>query len=278
MLGLKLLKEYDADSILEDEVFETIFDEQDQIMQARMILSLTDRAKELGVKTKFEKLLKAYKREIKSAEIEERNKKRGEASLDNYTNFSSNGKYDNMFCGAWIATDKGVYAQNFMSPNDIVACYHPILPISRLKNIETNEEQIVLAYKRNGHWNEIKVPKDIVSSANKIISLSKYGISVTSENAKHLVRYLSDVENMNDDYIDIQTSTSKLGWHKQDFNRMTATLSLMEMHVLEAYLKRSTRKAQKMCGWIMCWRLEKADELKLNLCLLHHLQVFLLEH
>ena len=46
-MGIRLLKEYDADSILEDEVFETIFDEQDQIMQARMILSLIDRAKEL---------------------------------------------------------------------------------------------------------------------------------------------------------------------------------------------------------------------------------------
>lgn len=216
-MGLKLLKEYDASSILEDEVFKEIFDEEDQIMQARMILSLIDRAKELGVKTKFEEILKAYKRTIRSAEAEERNKKRGEVSLENYTNFSSDGKYDNMFCGPWIATDSGVYAQNFMSPNDIVACYHPILPISRLKNIETNEEQIVLAYKRNGRWNEIKVPKDIISSANKIISLSKYGISVTSENAKHLVRYLSDVENMNDDYIDIQTSTSKLGWHKSDF-------------------------------------------------------------
>lgn len=216
-LGLKLLKEYDASSILEDEVFETIFDEEDQIMRARMILSLIDRAKELGVKTKFEEILKAYKRAIRSTEAEERSKKRGEVSLENYTNFSSNGKYENMFCGPWIATDNGVYAQNFMSPNDIVACYHPILPISRLKNMETNEEQIVLAYKRNGHWNEIKVPKDIISSANKIISLSKYGISVTSENAKHLVRYLSDVENMNDDYIDIQTSTSKLGWHSNDF-------------------------------------------------------------
>ena len=216
-MGLKLLKEYDASSILEDEVFETIFDEQDQIMQARMILSLIDRAKELGVKTKFEEILKAYKRAIRSTEAEERSRKRGEQSLANYTNFSSDGKYDNMFCGPWIATDNGVYAQNFMSPNDIVACYHPILPISRLKNMETNEEQIVLAYKRNGRWNEIKVPKDIISSANKIISLSKYGISVTSENAKHLVRYLSDVENMNDDYIDIQTSTSKLGWHSNDF-------------------------------------------------------------
>lgn len=216
-MGLKMLKEYDASSILEDEVFETIFDEEDQIMRARIILSLKDRAKELGVKTKFEELLKAYKLTIRSIETEQRNQKRGEVSLENYTNFSSDGKYDNMFCGPWIATDNGVYAQNFMSPNDIVACYHPILPVSRLKNMETNEEQIVLAYKRNGRWNEIKVPKDVISSANKIISLSKYGISVTSENAKHLVRYLSDVENMNDDYIEIQTSTSKLGWHKQDF-------------------------------------------------------------
>lgn len=182
-----------------------------------MILSLTDKAKDLGVKAKFEEILKAYKQSIREYEREQRTRRRNEISLENWTNFESKGKYDNMFCGAWIATDRGVYAQSYDSPNDIVACYHPILPIERLKNMETGEEQIVLAYKRNNRWHEIKVAKDIISSASKIVALSKMGISVTSENAKYLVKYLSDVENMNDDHIQIQSSTAKLGWHGEDF-------------------------------------------------------------
>lgn len=98
-----------------------------------------------------------------------------------------------------------------------MACYHPILPVERLKNLETGEEQIKLAYKRNGRWNEIVVPKIMITSASKIVALSGRGIAVTSENAKLLVKYLADVENGNDDYIDVQYSTSKLGWIENEF-------------------------------------------------------------
>ena len=42
-------------------------------------------------------------------------------------------------------------------------------------------------------------------------------MAVTSENAKLLVRFLSDVENMNDNEINVQYSTSKLGWIKNGF-------------------------------------------------------------
>ena len=57
----------------------------------------------------------------------------------------------------------------------------------------------------------------MITSASKIVQLSKLGVSVTSENAKLLVKYLSDVENLNDDDIPVQKSTSKLGWIGQDF-------------------------------------------------------------
>lgn len=86
-----------------------------------------------------------------------------------------------------------------------------------MKNLETGEEQIKIAYKRNGRWDEIIVPKTMVTSASKIVALSGRGISVTSENAKLLVRFLSDVENMNDSHIKVQYSTSKLGWIKDQF-------------------------------------------------------------
>lgn len=207
------LKELDENSILSDEVLSEVFDQEDEIYKARLLLSLRDRAKECGVLAKFDELVKAYKRVERDIRRQTRDKP--VTTLDNWTNFT--GEYDNMYCGAWIANEDGVFAQNFQSANDIVACYHPILPVKRLKNLETGEEHLILAYKRNRTWREIKVPKDIVSSASKIVSLSKLGISVTSENAKFLVKYLSDVENLNDDHIPIQESTSKLGWNGEDF-------------------------------------------------------------
>lgn len=212
---MELLNKLDKNTILADEIFEEIFSQEDEIQKARLILSLQDRASELGVKGKFDQMVKAYgrvDRETKKSKAD--NRKQGFASVDNYTDFE--GPYDNMYCGSWLANESGVYSQN-MSQVEQIACYHPILPIERMKNLETGEEQIKLAFKRNGRWEEIIVPKVMITSASKIVSLSGRGVAVTSENAKLLVRYLSDVENRNTGCIGVQYSSSKLGWVKKDF-------------------------------------------------------------
>lgn len=204
------LDRLDKNSILEERIFQELFDQEDEIKKARLMIALADRAEELGVKTKFNTILRAYKRVDK----EMRKQEHSPSLVENWTNFT--GPYDNMRCGLWIASDKGVYAQKEGGLED-VACYHPILPIERLKNLETGDEQLKLAYKRNNRWEEIIVPKDLVATASKITALSKRGVAVTSENAKLLVRFLSDVENMNDNEIKVQYSTSKLGWIKSGF-------------------------------------------------------------
>ena len=204
---MKPLIEYDETSILSEEVFVEIFEQEDEILKARMLLSCRDRAKELGVTKGFDDLTASYKR-VSKAKRAEQNK--STSMLDQWTNFT--GPYDNMLCGAWIAGDDGIHTFNKDYSNEVLACYHPILPVKRMKNLETGEEQIRVAYKRNHTWKEITVPKDLISSASKIVSLSKLGVAVTSENAKLLVKYLSDVENLNDDAIPVQMSSSKLGW------------------------------------------------------------------
>ena len=211
------LRELDAESILSDAVLTEVFDQEDELYKARLLLSLEDRAAELGVKKKFQELVKAYKRIEREMRRKEREKPKKQLTLvDNWTNFD--GPYDRMQCRSWVASDDGIYNYNAQSGNlDVLACYHPILPLERLKNLETGEEQIKLAYKRNGRWDEIIVPKTMITSANKIVALSGRGIAVTSENARNLVKYLADVENANDDYIRVQYSSSKLGWIKGDF-------------------------------------------------------------
>lgn len=207
------IESLDSKSILFDNVFSELMDEEDIITKTRMELELEDRAKELGVKTKFDTILKAYKKQKKKMDQEEKQNQQV-SMVENFTNFD--GPYESMFCGSWIAGDSGVLAQT-SGGIDQIACYHPILPVERLKNLETGDEQIKLAYKRNHKWSEIIVPKTLIASANKIVGLSAMGIAVTSENAKLLVKYLADLENGNDDYIKVQYSTSKLGWIKDDF-------------------------------------------------------------
>lgn len=211
------LNQLTADSVLSDEVLSEVFDQEDEIYKARLLLSLEDRAGELGRKHEFQELVKAYKRVERAMNKAQKEKPAPATILDNWTNFSDC-PYERMQCSNWLATDDGIFIPN---PNpgslDIQACYHPIIPVERLKNLETGKEQIKLAYRRNGSWRELIVPKVIVTSNTKIVSLSELGISVTSENARYLVKYLADVENLNEDYINIQYSSSKLGWIKDDF-------------------------------------------------------------
>lgn len=209
---MKPLNKLTKQTILSDEVFDEVFNQEDEIYKARLLLSLQDRAAELGVKGKFDQMVKAYKRVDR--ETKQRKKQQQTAGMNNYTDFD--GPYENMYCGSWIAGENGIYAQN-MATVEQIACYHPILPIERLKNLETGEEQIKLAFKRNGRWEEIIVPKVMITSASKIVALSGRGVAVTSENAKLLVRYLSDVENRNTGQIAVQYSSSKLGWIKKEF-------------------------------------------------------------
>lgn len=121
-----------------------------------------------------------------------------------------------MRSGNWIANTNGIKT---FSPfgGEILACYHPILPIQRLINAETGKEKIKLAFKKGSTWKEIITDKGVIASANKVVSLADYGVSVTSETAKNLVRFLSDIENLNLDYISTQISTSKLGWIQGEF-------------------------------------------------------------
>lgn len=206
------ITELTAVTILEDFVFCELLDEKDEVYRERKKIALEERAGELGVKTKFLALLKAFLKKEKTLDVLER-KPNQCGSFDNYTTFE--GPYLSLYCGNWVATDEGIYT--FTVFGEQQACYHPIIPIERLKNLETGMVKIKLAFKRQGKWQEIVVDKEVIASSNKIVALSALGISVTSENAKFLVRFLSDVENFNDDRIPMMVSTSKLGWIGEEF-------------------------------------------------------------
>lgn len=214
---MKLLKEYDKDSILSEELFSEIFEEEDIIQRSYMIAELSLKAKELNVKGQFDLILKAHEKAIRE-ETREAKKQSYNSPAVRMTEFHvpAGGRYQNMQCGSWVANENGIVSYNVMGM-ELRASRQPILPVERLENIETGEEQIVLAFKRNYRWKEITVAKDVVATASKIVTLAKYGLSVTSENAKHLVKYINDVESLNNDDIEIKRSSSKLGWHENMF-------------------------------------------------------------
>lgn len=214
---MKPLNDYDKASIVSRELIEEIFEEEDEIDRSYMIADCSLRAKELGVLAIFKKLIaerSKIQKEIDKTAARQGNFQRNQSMTD--FSIPPDKAYQNMLCGSWVANENGIVSYNVMGLEQR-ACHHPVLPIRRLSNVETNEEKITLAFKRDYIWREVTVDKDVISSASKIVSLSKYGISVTSENAKHLVKYLNDVENMNSNDIELNMSTSKLGWHGTDF-------------------------------------------------------------
>ncbi len=124
--------------------------------------------------------------------------------------------------GEWTADDYGVRRAGGFGTEDI-ACPHPIMPIGRLKNIDTGELRVRLAFRRGTQnrktWTEMTVDFDTISNAKNIVSLSRIGISVTSgKRAQLLVDFLTDIMDQNYDTIPEIKSVSRLGWNEEGFS------------------------------------------------------------
>ena len=127
----------------------------------------------------------------------------------NRTDFT--GQEMELDCGSWNASDTGIYGTDKLG-FEVVACYHPIMPVQRLVNVDTKVHKVMLAYRLGRRWETVIEDRSVVSDSRSVISLSKYGIMVNSETSKALVRYLADVEQLNYDLIPEVSSVGRLGW------------------------------------------------------------------
>lgn len=158
-------------------------------------------ASKVGVKN-FIALYKDYVATLEEASL-------GRDGLGNQTDFQGQSK--GLWCGAWTADDSGIHGTDRFG-FDITACPHPILPVRRITNIDTGLEKVEIAFRRGGAWRSMIFDRSTLSDARSIVRLSDCGVGVNSDNAKHLVRYLADVESLNYDDIPHQNSVTRLGW------------------------------------------------------------------
>ena len=204
----------DKKELLSIRTIENIMDEEDLLAREIMIQEAMDRSEQLKCMTKFKTLMNAAKKEEKRLmELAKKDIRGGSKTNNNVIDFS--GCEESYDCGAWVANDSGV--RTYTVQGERLACYHPILPVARMINIQTGKEKVKLKFKKGTIWKDIVVDKSIIASSSKIVALADYGVSVTSENSKALVSYLSDVENLNVEEIEVRNSTSKLGWIRGDF-------------------------------------------------------------
>ena len=181
-----------------------VMEARSEFDRAQQINDYLERCKLHKCKCEATKLIASVKKELKEEQKS--------AVINNTTHFGYS--LEELNCGMWVADMSGVKAFSDKGGYRL-ACYHPILPVERLFNLETGTEKIKLAYFRDNRWKTKIVEKDTIASSTKIIKLASYGISVTSESARNLVSYLADVENLNE--IPVSKSTSKFGWQGDDF-------------------------------------------------------------
>lgn len=203
------LEELNQNTIINEENFRYILEIKNPIKKETELAKLQIRAKELKVPSQFKRLFKAYQQEY----IQNLKSKGG-----NKTNFTDC-PYQKLNCGQWIADDTGVYkieysAQTFQA-SKIKACSHPIIPVERLINIDTNIEKIKLAFYKDKKWQYVIVEKNTIVSKNKIMQLANLGIEVNENNAKDLITYLADIIELNN--IEPKASISHLGWIDNEF-------------------------------------------------------------
>lgn len=192
-----------------DEIFYKIFEIEDNVERTQYIEMLRLKAKALKRAREFNNVLQAF-----ITDYQQRMR-----SVGNVTHFTE--QKIELQCGQWKADDLGISMQKFDKngmPLRIMACSHPVLPVEILKNVDTSEERVRLDYYKYGAWSSVTVNRDVCADNNSIVKvLSKIGIEVTSDNAKYLVRYISDCIGMNPAKLEPRKSINRLGWSGNDF-------------------------------------------------------------
>lgn len=112
----------------------------------------------------------------------------------------------------WIYSEKGISKIDEKKNYPVNICRTPIILTQRLKSMETGEEKIEIAFKRDGSWHKAIYPRSTVFTSRGITVLSDLGCTVTSENAKQVVQFLAALEAENIDIIEKADSTTSFGW------------------------------------------------------------------
>ena len=224
-----------------DEIFYKIFEIEDNVERTQYIEMLRLKAKALKRAREFNNVLQAF-----ITDYQQRMR-----SVGNVTHFTE--QKIELQCGQWKADDLGISMQKFDKngmPLRIMACSHPVLPVEILKNVDTSEERVRLDYYKYGAWSSVTVNRDVCADNNSIVKvLSKIGIEVTSDNAKYLVRYISDCIGMNPAKLEPRKSINRLGWSGNDFMPYAGNIVYDGDKEYDSYFKNI-----KSCGDYDVWK------------------------
>lgn len=198
------------EELLNRTVIESVITLKNVETRERMLAKLETRAKKLKILQNFKRLYKAIQAEI----IQQ------QKQLNSYVTEFTRAPIK-LKCKNYICNDLGVVKSEFnqvlMTSVDTVVCTHPILPVERLINVDTNTEKVKLAFYKDKKWQTVIAEKNTLASKNKILQLANTGIEVNENNAKELIIYISDLLTINTETIPCNKAITHLGWTENEF-------------------------------------------------------------
>lgn len=231
------------------EAFEYLCSIENPYNQAMAERRISVNAKEVGF-SNFKRLFYLYKQDQKKKDL----KVISDNGVTNFADLSLE-----LQTGEWTADELGVYRPQGNQME--VACSHPIIPVKRLRSIDTSMIKYELAFKRGGEtkrsaWTPVVIDACDMASPTKIVDkLAPYGVSVTGgDRAKAMVDYLRDITDMNYDSIPEVKCISRMGWNEEGFAPYTSDAAFDGANAFAgAY------KAIRECGVYEAWRSEALD-------------------
>lgn len=117
----------------------------------------------------------------------------------------------------WRFNEDGIFTIDDKTGIPFCVCRTPILLSRRLQLIENGQEKMEICYRRDGKWSMATVNRSALFQSRTITQLADLGVTVTSENARMLVRFLQALEAENMDLLERVNCVSQLGWHGKQF-------------------------------------------------------------
>lgn len=112
----------------------------------------------------------------------------------------------------WGMSEGGIREYNDKKGTSELVCRTPILLTKRIRSMDSGEEKIEIAFHRDGRWLTSVWPRSTVFSSRSVLALAELGCTITSENAKAVVKFLGSLEGENLDKIPSVQATGVLGW------------------------------------------------------------------
>ena len=218
----QLIGRYDYGAYMTEEPYQVLADIEDELTRARIRGAMREKAKRFGVSAgMFDAMAKAALKDRKAAEAERKKQEKKDKRQNAMDDLMSDGGPleglaemlgDTPNFGKYICTNRAIsYLNGWGDP--VKVCNHPIFPTGRSVNIEDGSEMLDISYRIDGKWKTRQgIDRTILSQSRTVTQLSRFGLDVTSENAREVVNYIAEVDQLNRDLIPRRETVNRLGW------------------------------------------------------------------